>query len=535
MKHENTILIVDDNELGRESLGDLLAMEPVEIAFAADGEEGLRLAETLQPDLILLDVMMPGMDGYEVCQRLRADEKLREVPILLLTALDDRASRVRGIEAGADDFITKPYDRLELRTRVRTILRLNRYRKLRQELANREKAEEEREQLRAQYYQAQKMESIGRLAAGVAHDFNNMLTIILGFASLGTAKFPSDHAIQSDLKAIIRAVERSTEMTTQLLAFSRNQAVAPKVIDLNQTFDGLQKLIQRMVGGSIRLLWMPSAGLWPIMMDPSHVVQILLNLCVNAKDAIGEKGNITMVAENIDVEEESRQGDFILPPGQYVRISVSDDGSGIPKAILPMIFDPFFTTKEKGKGTGLGLATVHGIVHQCGGAISVVSDEGEGTTFHVFLPRHQGPSHQEQARIVEPLMSHANKRILLVDDEPEILHLTKLMLEESGFIVHATKSPNQAIEIAAQHSDSIDLVISNIVMPDMNGHELLGKLREINPSFRFLLISGHPGSGESSGPLEENMTPFLQKPYKSHQLLDKVQSILEVTPATQRV
>lgn len=268
---------------------------------------------------------------------------------------------------------------------------------------------EKREKLEAQLIQAQKMESVGRLAGGVAHDFNNMLGVILGHAELAMEELDRDQPIYNDLQQIQQAAKRSTEITKQLLAFARKQVVSPKVIDLNETVAGMLKMLLRLIGEDIDLAWIPGKGLWPIKIDPSQIDQILANLCVNARDAITGVGKITVETKNCSLNEEycSTHAGFV--PGQYVKIGVSDNGSGMDKETVSHIFEPFFTTKGVNEGTGLGLATIYGIVKQNNGFVYVYSEQGQGTTFSIYLPRYMGKTNKEKANSLRNQQCKATK------------------------------------------------------------------------------------------------------------------------------
>ena len=313
------------------------------------------------------------------------------------------------------------------------------------DITERKQAEAEKAGLEAQLQQAQKMESVGRLAGGVAHDFNNMLAVILGYAEVALDQVSPGQPIHADLEEIRKAGKRAADLTRQLLTFARKQTVMPRILDLNEAVGGMLKMLQRLIGEDIQLRWHPKANLWPILMDPSQMDQILANLCVNARDAIADVGRITIETENRSIDEHYCAGHAGFAPGEYVLLAVSDNGCGMDKETLSHLFEPFFTTKEMGKGTGLGLATLYGIVKQNSGHIHVYSEVGHGTAFTIYLPRHAGASSQAgPERPSEPLL-RGQETILLVEDELSLLQLTATTLKRQGYTVLAASGPDEAI------------------------------------------------------------------------------------------
>ncbi len=523
---KSVVLIVDDSDWARETLVEALEAEGYELFQAAGGVEGLERAAVLKPDVILLDVMMPVLDGFQVCARLRADPDLAHAPVLMVTALDDRASRIRGLEAGADDFITKPFDRAELRARVRTVTRLNRYRKLRDEHARLEQEMEEKGKLLAQFLQAQKMEAVGSLAGGVAHDFNNHLTVILGRTELALARVPTTDPLRTDLEEVRDAAQRSADLTRQLLAFARKQTITPRVLDLNATVESMLKLLRRLIGADIELEWRPQADVAMTYMDPSQIDQVLANLCVNARDAIAGQGRVTIATADAVLDSSfcARHADAV--PGEYVALIVGDNGCGMDSETQARIFDPFFTTKEPGKGTGLGLATVYGIVRQNRGAIDVDTKAGRGTTFTIYLPRHTAVTvPRPEARPSEPA-THPGATILLVEDDLAILDTTTVLLEKMGHAVLAARSPGEAMRMVHRHTGRIDLVITDLVMPQMNGSDLAARLMAIHPGISCLFMSGYTADVIAQHGLSGEGVDFLQKPFTSQQLGAKIGACL---------
>ncbi len=395
------------------------------------------------------------------------------------------------------------------------------------EITERKRAQEERERLQAQLIQAQKMESVGRLAGGVAHDFNNMLGVILGHTEMALEQVGLDDPLHAELIEIQKAAQRSADLTRQLLAFARKQTVVPKVLDLNETVEGMLKLLRRLIGEDIDLTWKPGRDLWAVKMDPAQIDQILANLCVNARDAIAGVGKVIIGTDNTSFDEDycARYAGFI--PGDYVLLAVSDDGCGMDAETVSHIFEPFFTTKEMGKGTGLGLATVYGAVKQNNGFVNVYSEPGQGTTFRIFLPRHAAKATPETEERKPQAAARGSEAILLVEDEPATLRMTKMLLEKLGYAVLAASTPGEAIRLAREHSGHIDLLITDVVMPKMNGRDLAKNLLAIYPEIRRLFMSGYTADVIAhQGVLDEGVH-FLQKPFSRKNLAEKIREALE--------
>lgn len=388
-------------------------------------------------------------------------------------------------------------------------------------------AENEKEVLQKQLLQAQKMESVGRLAGGVAHDFNNMLTAILGHAQMAMLKCPKQDKIAADLKVIEESAIRSADLVRQLLAFARKQTVAPKVLDLNDTAEGMLKMLKRLIGEDIDLVWNPGPDLWSVKIDPTQVDQLLANLCVNARDAISGVGAITIETKNVVVDENYCATHVEYIPGEYVMLAVSDNGCGMKKEVLEKLFEPFFTTKEIGKGTGLGLATVYGIVKQNKGFINVYSEPGIGSTFKIFFSKHEGEAGHVEREKITVIPKGNNETILLVEDEEVILNLGKKLLEELNYRVLAARTPSQAVMLAAANISELTLLITDVVMPEMNGRELAKLLLNLKPNLKCLFASGYTANVIAhQGILDEGVN-FLQKPFTLEGMARKIREVVK--------
>jgi two-component system, cell cycle sensor histidine kinase and response regulator CckA len=374
--------------------------------------------------------------------------------------------------------------------------------------------------------QAQKMESIGRLAGGVAHDFNNMLQTIMGHSDLAIGKVGKESSVRDNLLEIQKAARRSADLTRQLLTFARKQTVSPMVLDLNDTVIDILKILRRLIGEDIELIWKPGPNLWPLLIDPTQVDQILANLGVNARDAISGVGTLSIATENvvIDVTHRESQADYL--PGDYVMLSVSDNGCGMEKEVLHNIFDPFFTTKEVGKGTGLGLATVYGIVKQNNGWINVYSEPGMGTAFKIYLPRAEREVEVHPV-VEERRPSRGSETVLLVEDDASILTVGVDILRSFGYTVLPAKDPGQALELIRQQKGPIHLLLTDVVMPGMNGKDLRDKVVVLRPEIRVIFMSGYTDDVIAHHGILDPDIHFLQKPFSVSTLTDKVRGVLD--------
>ncbi len=392
------------------------------------------------------------------------------------------------------------------------------------DITERKRAEEEKTKLESQLIQAQKMESIGRLAGGVAHDFNNMLSVILGYAALMKSRLPAGDPLMNNVVEIEKAGNRSKDITNQLLAYSRKQIIAPRPVDLNDLITATQTTIARLIGEDIDLHFSPEKDLGKIKIDPSQVDQIIMNLAVNARDAMPGGGKLTLATGNILLDEAYCRRHLGSTPGHYVLLVVSDNGAGMDTDTLSHAFEPFFTTKEVGKGTGLGLATVYGIVKQNGGFINIDSEPGKGTIFNIHFPRITEEEISE--KVVEKPYSSGTGTVLLVEDDAMVREMTAALLKEIGYTVLVAKTPMEALSICEESGTSIDLLLTDVVMPEMKGPELRDRINAIRQGIKVLFMSGYTSNViVHHGVLEEGVR-FIHKPFSMQDLAGKVRDAI---------
>jgi len=625
MTTKSIILIVDDDPIGRSALLSLLSGEGYQLETAEDGPSALAMAEVIVPDVVLLDVMMPVMDGYEVTRRMRSSPRLGEIPILLVTALDLPEYRLAGLNAGADDFISKPFDRVELRSRLRAITRLNRFRRLSEErekykhlferspcglfvidaAMNIVEVNPQAEQLLSQvlpkgsppslvllvparegedlaqllqaseaqreggplevsaiglhgkslwfqltvsrfpaagkgarlvairdltaerlaeekFRHAQKLESIGQLASGIAHDFNNLLTAINGFSEIALQGLPPDSPAREDIEAVHQAGARATVLTRQLLAFTRRQGQPPRAIDLSKLVADCEKLLRTLVGTENTMECRLTRPIGLFHGDPGQVEQILVNLVVNARDAMSEGGVL-----RISTSEYTKGAEGGEPERHFVRLLVEDTGCGMTRETRERLFEPFFTTKEPGKGTGLGLATVYGIVKDFGGHIDVMSEPGQGSTFIVDFPRLERRVLEDTSYQGESRLPGGRETILLAEDDDAVRAFARTALEAVGYTVLSGRDGVEAIRLDRQFRGTIHLLLTDMTMPRLSGQMLLDVFRRSRPEARVVITSG---GNEDAGFASENRRigiQFLQKPFSQQSLLRAVRTALD--------
>jgi signal transduction histidine kinase len=479
-------------------------------------------AETLQPllddrhwDLIISDHGLPQFSAPEALRLVR--NRGLDLPFIIVSGSIGEDIAVAAMRAGASDYLVKG-------NLARLVPAVHREIREAQQRRQSQLVEQTLRQTEGQLRQAQKMEAMGQLAGGIAHDFNNLLTAILGFSQFLLEDSSLNGAQRADLEEIHKAGERAATLTRQLLAFSRQQVLEPRVVDLNETVGGVQRLLARVIGADIKLVTETEPHLARAKVDPGQIEQILMNLAVNARDAMPTGGRLTIQTANYTLSAGSVTPHAEMGPGRYTQISMSDTGAGMSPEIKSRIFEPFFTTKEAGKGTGLGLSTVYGIVTQSGGQITVHSEPGRGTRFDIYLPSVDEVVDAPRTRPAETGKAAGVETILLVDDERGIRELFRRTLESKGYRVLIAADGQEALVAAKACSGRVDLLITDVVMPRMGGADLATELMKTHPSLRVLYISGyldHRASHVTATDVE-----FLRKPFTPTDLLRKTRQIL---------
>jgi PAS domain S-box-containing protein len=619
-----TVLHVDDDAANRRSLGWLLNAEGFHVVEAGTGADALRLVVGQQPDLVILDVGLPDMSGFEVCRQIKADPITASIPVLQLSGhFVAPKDRVQGLETGADAYLMKPVDPRELIAHMHALLRVHRAEQtLRAILATspdavlvlgpdgtirqgnpvtqrlfgyvprtlvgravtdllpqsrplgeadlaarlegtggrltllvdarradgstfpaevtvgamRLEAEwlfavfvrdlTERNRLEEQLRQAVKMEAIGRLAGGVAHDFNNQLTVINGYTDLLLSSLPPTDASREFLGEIRRSGEHAATLTRHLLAFSRKQRLVPQVLNLNTVLGEVGKMLGRLLGADIQLITDLDPELAAVRADPNQLEQVLINLAVNARDAMPHGGRLELRTRNLDAVDAAARNPE-MPLGPRVLMEVRDTGTGMSEAVRTRIFEPFFTTKGPGMGTGLGLATVYGIVKQSGGHIEVQSAPGAGTVFRIYLPRVDAAVVFGLTPAETVQVPRGTGTILLAEDEAAVRGLASVILRSCGYQVLEAGDGPEALRLLQQRTGPLHLLVTDVMMPHMNGVQLAERVRQLRPDVRVLYISGYtddimvPHGGPTTG------QEFLQKPFTPMSLAQKVRAVLD--------
>lgn len=386
---------------------------------------------------------------------------------------------------------------------------------------------EQQKQLKAQFYQAQKMEAIGNLAGGVAHDFNNILTVINGYSELLLLQTPNDDPNFSRIQEIHSAGKRAANLTNQLLAFSRKQLIKPVPLNLNEQIADAEKMLQRLIGEHIDFQTILEPDLCTIQADPGQINQILLNLAVNARDAMPKGGQLTVRTREVEIGKEHKHPGFTFEPGKFVCFSVQDTGTGMDEETRLHIFEPFFTTKPLGEGTGLGLSTVFGIVQQNKGLIQVESEPGTGTTFSVFLPCCDMSLGTDNDRVTKTERGHKNERIMVVEDDANVRKLTRLVLERDGYKVILAANTSEAIEILKNSTDEIHLLLTDVIMPGGSGKDLVARAMELRPEMKVLYMSGYTDDLLAKQGILPDEVELIAKPFANHQLLNRIHTLLK--------
>jgi len=537
MDIKKKILIVDDEPMNIDLLEAMLAHEDYDILASGNGTEAIAVTQSSPPDLILLDIMMPVMNGYEVAQKLKSDPMTAHIPIILVTALNDISDRVKGLEAGADDFLTKPVEKSELKARVNNLLKVKAYHdhmrsyqnKLEEEVSLRTKDLEKelarRKETEDQLIRAQKMEAIGTLAGGIAHDFNNILSAIMGYSEMALFAAKKDATLSDYVRQIYIAGERARDLVYQILTFSRKTDDELKPAKISVIIKEALKLLGATLPSTIAIE-NDIVSTSPVLANPTQIHQLLMNLCTNAAHAMEDKGGVLSVKlSDIELDGESLVGRTDLSAGNYVKLSVSDTGKGMSSDVLERIYDPFYTTKPPGKGTGLGLSTVHGIVENHFGSIAVSSKPNEGTTFDIFLPI---VDHEVVSEIPgdEPIPT-GTESILFVDDDKAIVNMSKIMLEQLGYHVNSKTSSIDALVDFKRQPEKYDLVITDLTMPQMTGLELADEILSVRPDTPIILCTGHSSHLTSTDRSNRGIQAILTKPILSRTMSGAIRSAME--------
>ncbi len=546
------VLIVDDNSDDRLILKYNFQEHGCEVLEAQDGEEGMMIAEAQKPDLIISDALMPKMDGFQFLRALKKDDGLRSIPFIFYSAVYTGYKEAElAISIGANAFIIKPkepkelWDEIsnvieEIRNKKENVLKaevikeeeefLSKYShivatKLEEKIRELEKEIEERKKLEKQLLQAQKMEAIGQLAGGIAHDFNNILTAIITYGHSIKMKIYEDKHLMSYADYIISLSEKAASLTQSLLAFSRKQILNPLPVNLNEIVKNVEKFLFRIIGEDIELKTKLHDQDLIIMADHVQIEQVLINLATNARDAMPSGGLLSIGTGFVHIDRKTFGFDF-EKEGDFALITVTDTGKGMDEKIKAKIFEPFFTTKEIGKGTGLGLAMVYGIVKQHNGYIDVYSEPGKGTTFKIYFPLAKPAASETEERLIQEPIG-GNETLLIAEDNPEVRASTKTILLDFGYRVFEAKDGDDTLSKYELHKSEIDLVILDMIMPKMNGWEVYEKIREISPEAKVIFTSGYAEELiHSKGYIKEGLA-FIIKPIKPLELLNKIREVLD--------
>ncbi len=478
----------------------------------------LAALETGDFDLILADYSIPGFDGMTALSLAR--QLTPDIPFLFVSATIGEELAIDAMHLGATDYVLKQ----RLGRLVPSVQRALRERDERRE---RKRAEEALAQSERQFRQAQKMEAVGRLAGGIAHDFNNLLTVIMGYSHVLATELGRQHPLYTKIEETQKAGERAAMLVRQLLAFSRKQPLEPKHLSLNNVVANLEGMLHRLIGADIRLVIRLDEGSSQVRADQAQLEQVLMNLVVNARDAMPNGGTLTIETAQVELAKSPLYHVEPLPPGTYVKLSVGDTGSGMDRETQAHIFEPFFTTKDEGKGSGLGLSTVFGIVTQSGGAIDVTSRVGHGTRFDIFFPRVAAETHSATSPPVSSQPAGGSETILLVEDDVSVRVLLRDALRKLGYRVIEATQGLEACLIASQELDRLDLLLTDMVMPGMGGRELAQHLMTIKPELRILFMSGFTDDVGILAGHEQGTSGFLQKPFTPELLARTVRKILD--------
>ena len=552
------ILIVDDIPENLYFLEVLLKGNGFEVVSTPNGVAALDSARQNRPDLVISDILMPVMDGYALCREWRGDEQLKTIPFIFYTAtFTEKQDEELALGLGADRFLVKPLEPEVLMATIRDVLAdpagkarisspdalaadtglLKEYnealfRKLEKKMADLERANRELEQriseqnrLEDQLRQAQKMEAVGRFSAGIAHDFNNILTVIIGYGGIMRMRSPLEDGQRDNLDHILEAADRAKNLASSLLTFSRKQSPKLQQLDLNDAVSGVETFLHRVIGDDVTLSLATVPQRLPVLADRGHVEQLLMNLAVNARDAMPDGGTLNVETTVVSIDDEYIRMHGYGTAGNYALLSVSDSGVGMDAQTCQQIFEPFFTTKESGKGTGLGLSIVYGIVQQHNGHIHVYSEPGQGTSFRILLPLTE-QSAESEGEVLRTQPVGGTETILVVDNEQPIREYLELFLTTLGYTVYQACDGEEAVRLYREKSGGIDLVLMDVIMPNKTGREAAFEIRKVDDA-RILFISGYPYDVISERHLLFADAEIMMKPLAPSELALKVREMLD--------
>jgi signal transduction histidine kinase len=555
-----SVLIVDDIAENLYFLQVLLKGNGFEVRSANNGAEALQSILNSAPDLILSDILMPVMDGYALCRECKADERLKHIPFIFYTAtFIDKKDEKLALSLGADRFVIKPQEPQTLMAIIRDVLAnpsgsseklapesqieegelLREYnealfRKLEKkmtdlELANQELKHQmdEQKRLEEQLRQVQKMEAIGRFSAGIAHDLNNILSVIVGYGTIVQMKMSIDDPQRDKMDQILTAADRAANLTRSLLTFSRKQELKLQPLNLNRCISNVETFLNRVIGEDIKLIMTLSEEYLLINGDNGQIEQVVMNLATNTRDAMPDGGILSIETALIEIDEEFIKMHGYGIPGRYALLTFADNGCGMDEATQQRIFEPFFTTKEIGKGTGLGLSIIYGIVEQHNGHISVYSEPGHGTTFRILLPLMTEDEFVRDTTVSTQELRGGNETILVVDDETAIRQYLELFLMTLGYKVLLAQDGREAIQLFREKGQDVDLVLMDVIMPKITGSEAAREIRRMNPGIPVIFTSGYPYDLIHERKLHEDYAELLMKPLMPTDLARKLRTVLD--------
>jgi len=545
--HLHSIMVVDDNQNMRVIYARILAQEGFEVFTAATGSECLDQLETICPDIILMDVVLPDWDGINLVRKIKEKQEFARCIIILLSSLmTDSDSRINGLNAGAVDYLIRPVPNKELVAKIKSLFKVSAFQEslttynveLDQRVYERTRELEasikllkenisERKQLEEQLRQSQKMEAIGLLAGGVAHDFNNILQVIMGYSNLLLIGTNLDKEQIEVTEQIIAASEKASHLTRGLLAFSRKQNLNLERVHLNDIVQNVQKFLGRIIGEDIQLKTNFSEMNLQVNVDISQIEQVLINLATNARDAMQKGGLLTIDTGLKEIEVEGSQLGINCEAGRYVFIAVSDTGIGMDIETRTKIFEPFFTTKEAGKGTGLGMAIIYGIVKQHNGCVNVYSEPGHGSTVRIYLPLAETDDVRGEEQTAPAPLPGGSETILVAEDDANVRHMQIAMLTTLGYQVIAAEDGEEAYEKFAANHDRIDMILMDIIMPKKNGMEVFAEIRKLRPDVKILFSSGYSDDFINNRGISTKEVELITKPAQPKELMRKIREVLD--------